>query len=198
MELTSFIHEVVNNHSYMDVWRKLNEDNRYFNWYRGYTRMTPPEYHSYLGDLYYIDSSALSGVVTTEHFGEQFRQDIVQKKIYYEVIINPPDNFLLDENITLHLKLQMVAMAGHGIETMHIMPDLYNLEPTDVYLKVSPPVTHTFQFQRDILSEDLSQVRMDIMPGFKISWHYTGNDGIELDKETKNRIVPKENLELVK
>ena len=198
-ELTNFIYEVVNNHIYMDVWRKLNEDNSYFNWYHGYTRLTPPENHSHFGDLYKIDSSALSGVVTTEHFGEKFQQDIVQKKIYYEVIINPPDNFLLDENITLHFKVQMVAMAGQGgLETMFIMPDLYELEPTDVYLKVSPPVTHTFQFQRNILSEDLSHVRMDIMPGFKISWHYTGNDGIDLGKETNNRIVPIENHELVK
>ncbi len=198
--LRGFIFDVINDHVYMDEWTKLNEDNRYFNWYHGYTKMMPPENHPHLGNTYEINSHALSGVVTTQYFGEQFQKDVIEKKVYYPVVINPPENFLLDENITLHIQLEVVSIAGHAEESIFIFPGFKLLELKDAYFNVSPPVKHMIQFKREIELEDLTKVRMDVMPGFRLRWHYTSNNGTELDKETQNypRTVPQENHELVK
>ena len=195
-ELWEFIYEVINDHVYMDEWTKLNEDNRYYNWYHGYTKMMPPENHSFFGNTYQINSDALSGVVTTEYFGGKFQKDVIEKKVYYPIVINPPENFLLDENITLHILLEVVSMAGHGEESIFMLPGFKVLELKDAYFNVSPPVQHTFQFKRDIELEDLTKVRMDIMPGFKLSWHYTSKNGTKLDNYPRK--APQENQELVK
>ena len=104
----------------MDEWTKLNEDNRYFNWYQGYTVIKPPENHQYLGNSHQIESSALSGVVTTKYFGDDFQKDLIQQgKVYYPVTVIPPENFISDENITLHIKPgaksgQKLVMHGKG------------------------------------------------------------------------------------
>ena len=40
-ELHSFFIEIVDENCYMDDWDKLFEENRFFNWYYGYTVITP-------------------------------------------------------------------------------------------------------------------------------------------------------------
>ena len=179
-ELNSFIYDVVNNHVYMDEWTKLNEENRYFNWYQGYTLFSLPYHHPFLGNSHQIDSSALSGVVTTEFFGDMFQKDLIEKKAFYQVTVSPPENLIFDENITLHLKVEIERIAGHSGEQMYITPGFNELELNYANFNVSPPVQYSFQFQRGISSDKLSKVKMDIMPGFKISWHYTNNNGTEI------------------
>lgn len=180
IELNSFIYEVVNNHVYMDEWTKLNEDNIFSNWYQGYTIFSPPKNHPFFGNSHFLDSSALSGVVTTEFFGDTFQEDKIEKKASHQVTVSPPENLILDENITLHLKVEIERIAGHSGEQMYITPGFYQLELNDANFNVSPPVQYSFSFQRDISSDKLSKVKMDIMPGFRISWHYTSNNGTEL------------------
>ena len=99
--------------------------------------------------------------------------------IYYCISI------LLDENITLHIQLEVVSIAGHAEESIFIFPGFKLLELKDAYFNVSPPVKHMIQFKREIELEDLTKVRMDVMPGFRLRWHYTSNNGTELDKETQ-------------
>ena len=102
--------------------------------------------------------------------------------------------------ITLHIKVQIIPIGGDGRDKIFILPGYYELEQNDAYFKVSPPVQYMFQYSRDISSDELSKVKMDIMPGFKVSWHYSCNNGTELDIGTRHisRIVPKENQELVR
>ena len=46
---------------------KLEEENRYHNWYHGYTAVRLPYWHSYSGLRYLITSSATTGSVKTQH-----------------------------------------------------------------------------------------------------------------------------------
>ena len=198
-KLHSFINDVVDNHVYMDKWTKLNEDNKFFNWYHGYTKFDPPENHPFFGFDHNVDSSALSGVVTTEYFGDEFQKDMIEKHVYYVVNVVPPKN-LINENMTLHLKVEMVRIAGYDGEKM-FQPGFNELKQNKAYFTVSPPVNQTFQFKRNIKLEELSKVKMEKMPGFKISWHYTSSNGVEYENEKINNIsrrLPKENQELVK
>ena len=200
-DLHSFFNDVVDNHVYLDKWTTLNEDSRYYNWYHGYTMIKPPENHSYFGITHRIDSSALSSLVKTEYFGDSFQKDLIKPgKVYYPVTIIPPENFILDENITLHIKVEIVRLGGDGGGKIFVLPGFYVLELNDAYFNVSPPVKYSFQYSREISSEELSKVKMDIMPGFRVSWHYTSNNGTELEDKTRNisRMMPKENQDFVK
>ena len=196
-DLQSFINDVVDNHVYLDKWTQLNEENRYFNWYHGYTKFLPPVNSIFFGKTHTIESSALSGVVTTENFGDVFQKDMIEKKAFYRVTVSPRDNFSLDPNVTLHIKVEIERIAGYSKENMFITPGFYKLELNNAFFNVSPPVEYSFQYQRDISPEELSQVKMDIMPGLRVSWHYTSNNGTELIELGKPTLKPTQKLEYI-
>ena len=93
-----------------------------------------------------------------------------------------------------------MRLGGDGGGRIFVLPGIYVLELNDASFNVSPLVKYSFQYSREISSEELSKVKMDIMPGFRVSWHYTSNNGTELKDKTRNisRMMPKENQELVK
>ena len=61
---------------------KLNEKDRFYNWYHGYTEIRLPFHHEFFDrQQFYIDTTATSGEVTTQFFGEKFQPKLVEKNI---------------------------------------------------------------------------------------------------------------------
>ena len=79
-ELTNYAVEMLYDHLLDNIMRsmsKLEEDNRYYKWYHGYTGMELPYYDShYAGRLSYRKrTAALSGTISTQNFGDKFDAD---------------------------------------------------------------------------------------------------------------------------
>ena len=53
---------------------------------------------------------------------------------------------------------------------------LIDADQTTVYKNFTPPGSyHTLYFEQDVSSdEELDQQKLDVMPGFELSWWYTG------------------------
>ena len=69
----------------------IQEDNRYYNWYYGYTDVTLPSVDSDDSQLTYsLSTNATSGKMYTKYFGENYDPNKMVKNIYYRVKIRPP------------------------------------------------------------------------------------------------------------
>ena len=96
----------------------FQEEDRYYNWYYGYSQIRRTYTDKYGVQNYQIITSATSGVVTTQYFGEQFKKGLVEKKAWFFVYVYPPDSAKNNKNVTLHFNLEKVSMTGlsHGFD----------------------------------------------------------------------------------
>ena len=72
-------------------WAKLQEEDRFYNWYHGYTQLKLPyDYVDYkYNEILTLDTftSATSGVVSTQYYGEEFQSELVERIIKYRVFV---------------------------------------------------------------------------------------------------------------
>ena len=168
-------------------WTKLNEKDRFYNWYQGYTAIQRP-YYSYTGLNIKIETSATSGVIFTKYYGEKYQPDLVERKLQYSIFVYPPESVLNNENVTLHFKVEKVLMKGikfkDWVEINRIRHDGYN---NTVLKNFTPPSASRFiRSRRDMSSKNIEQLKLDVMPGFRFSWWYTGH-GVEIKPYPKFR-----------
>ena len=169
-----------------DIFGKLNEENRYFNWYNGLSEVKSLNFHSYYGLQYFIDTTALSGSVTTQYYGQRYQADLVDKFIEFKVFIHPSETDQKD-NITLHFQLEKVAIRDVSSDRF----DRYKIDGYDGTIepdtmKVYTNITNTLLVRipwtrkkkmhlwRYVGKNDLESNSMEKMPGFRFRWWYTG------------------------
>ena len=96
--------------TFMQNLTKIQEDNRFYNWYRGYSEISLPSEDKYKGFTYRISSGAATGVVKSQNFGEAFNEDLLGKKVYYNARVVPPENIQKNGNVTLHIKIEKLSI----------------------------------------------------------------------------------------
>ena len=177
---------------------KLHEEGRLFNWYHGYTRVTSSEYDNLevLGiDIY---TSATSGVVTTQFYGEQFKPELVDKSLEYSVTVFSPPSTMNNENVTLHFKVEKVSMKVSPLQSTGVYFSMGGdvLVPDEMtgYKNFTPPGFNRFmEFARQVVTEEVESQTLHVMPGFRFSWWHTGPVGspekIYKNKEENKQFV---------
>ena len=184
-ELYEYAVELIDEHLYMDPWNRLHEENRFYNWYSGFTPIyKEPHYDVNNYYNYILVTSAPSGVITSENFGEKFQQNLVEKKIDYNIKFFPPRSVRYNSNVTLHVQLEKLSMTDLlggwddiGMDqSYHIETDmLYNQsdlvefktlgrDRTSVHESFTPPAhygaggsTRLTQFFREVSDEELRE-----------------------------------------
>ena len=206
-ELFKYAVEVINEDSFTaNNWTKLHEEDRFYNWYHGYTEITSPDYDVKLGLKLKIITAATSGVVTTEHFGEQLMSELIERKLYYLIEVSPPESVKRKKSVTLHFKMEKVSMAGLAKSSKDsvIIPgsDIPDTDQTSVYTNFTPPGEDSripffinsrqlMLLTRDVSSEDVEQMKLDVMPGFNFSWWYSGAE-VTPDNKYKDNDMSKQ------
>ena len=178
----------------------LKDEKRYYNWYHGYTRIMLPSYtNTFRYDVY---TSATSGHISTQHFGEKFDTHKVARNIAYKINIKPPpgarnsvtdqQNFFtfenLDEdatcndnneesNFTLHIEIEKISMKDLSGKDILVVGDNYPApEVMNTFCNITE-LGDTFvstRLERDVTLDDVKKQRLDAMPGFSINWYYLG------------------------
>ena len=187
-EMFKYAIEVIDENNFLEYnWNKLHEEDRFLNWYRGYTAITSPRispYYFYLENK--INTCATSGVISTLYFGEQFHPEQVERKHTCNINIRRPEYVKLDENVTLHYQVEKISMTVFDVtdETYDriIIRGLGNVatDITNAYKNFTPPGSNAWEYQSDMTlvrvmsSEQVEKQRLDLMPGFRFSWWYTG------------------------
>ena len=190
-EMFKFAVEVHNDDSFsQNNWTKLHEEDIFYNWYHGYTQIKSPVYSVYDYQLFLnIITGATSGVVTTQYYGEQFNSELVERKLVYKVSVYPPESVKGNENVTLHFKMEKVSMTGlawNSKDRIYMGREVLDAEQTISYRNFS--LYHGeyrfIKLFRDVNSEDVETQKLDLMPGFRLTWWYTGT-GAEVKPDNK-------------
>ena len=176
-------------------WSKLHEEDRFFNWYYGYTKINSPSY-MYEQWKYNIYAAATSGVVSTQFYGEKFMPRLVERKFQYMVFVSPPESIKNNTNVTLHFNLEQVRMTGLPSSSQEYLmmdgwePVIVDDQLTSAYTNFTPPQPDSGYRQiivvRDVTSEDIKRAKLNVMPGFRLSWWYTGAE-VTPDHTNKDR-----------
>ena len=187
-ELAEYALEVIQDQVYEEVMSNIsliNEENRYQNWYSGQTKISLPfwgkvgkgwcdfSWCKKVSLKYLIATSANSGVISTQYFGEAFNKSNLQKSFLNAVLLYKPLNVLQNENVTLHIEINRNKLKGvdkylWGVNDYDddVQNKIYNFTPPESFA--------SFAFLRDI-SEYQFNV-MDFMPGFTIQWKYSSKN----------------------
>ena len=177
-EMFKYALEVINEERFSQSWLELHEEDRVNNWYHGYTKIYPPSYDNANSLAISIYTSATSGFVTTQHYGDRFRSELVERKLRYVVNVHPPNSVSYNENVTLHFKVEKVSMIGlaKGSEdTVYMNANLDSYLKT-AYTNFTPPGQYKYlSLTRGVSSEEVETQKLDVMPGFRFIWWYSGD-----------------------
>ena len=173
-----FYNEIMVNHSIIEY------EEKYYNWYHRYTRLDLPFWQDKQLE-YPVYTSASRGIIKTKYFGEKFDVSKIEPNLRFSLIITTPPLAQSNENVTLYFEIEKVSLQdlSSGIELYYF--DGYGyLKSEDKYLtinKTAPAKSYYVNLDRKkIKGEYLRNMKLKLMPGFKIMWFYD-------DKEIKGK-----------
>ena len=177
----SYIYKILKNLS------KIEEENKFYNWYHGYTRIFKglPVWESDRQN-YNIFTSATSGSIKTQYYGYQYDPEKIEKKLFYRVTLYAPFWIVGNPDYTLTLEIEKVSMRVPP-DVMILQYGLsiskFDIENKLVVVNITKPSRTTIlSFSREA---DSSQIGMNTflgsIPGFNLKWNYNQY----FDPETK-------------
>ena len=110
---------------------KLEDSNRYYNWLGGYTEMGIPIYNPDEGISYTVNTSAVSGHISSQHFGRKFKAGDVERHNSFRINVYTPSSIKYDANVTLHFEIIKVSMNNlqSGYDNVYITYNNYIMNP---------------------------------------------------------------------
>ena len=126
-------------------------------------------------------------MITTQYFDEQYNPSLEKDFVYYGVGVYPPESVKNNKNVTLHFNLEKISRPGMSkgsFDDLKIDGRLLELELTSDSTNFTPPGPPTdsrFRYRwinlnRYYTKNDLKNIEIGRMPGFRLSWYYTGLD----------------------
>ena len=178
-ELANYAVEMLYDHLYDTVMRslsKLEESDRFYNWYHGYTQINLPLISSNGRVIYRMWTAASSGSVPTQYFGEEFDADKVETNLLYTVYVGTPASVRNNRNVTLHIDVEKVSLEDLSSGEDRVSQSINTIKETHTNYNYSPPrkSAYSFTLSRKVLPADVGKQKLDMMPGFRVRWHYSG------------------------
>ena len=188
-ELEHYAIELLQLDLYEHLMHRLNiihEDRRYYNWYIGDTKIELPrsEKKGYDANaiFYPFESSAVSGTLSSRHYGEKYDVEKIDRDFYFKISIWP--SFYVQylrnkykENIDLYLNIEKVSMQdlSSGYDTFFL--DEYKKPETEYITKTSKnpsnkKVAISVKVRRKVSEEEASKFKLNLLPGFNMTWYY--------------------------
>ena len=172
-ELLEYAIETIQERFYEDILAnlsKVEDPDRFYNWYHGYTKMIYPTYQ--INQLSYtIETTATSGNISTQYFGDNFNADKVDGSIYVRIGIDFPKSAIRG-NTTAQVDIEKEIMTEFNkFDVMRV----YYLETIDADLSYwSKNFTRSFKIylDRQLSKADFQNLGLDLMPGFRMRWKF--------------------------
>ena len=195
-ELIDYSLDVIQEELYKEVMAnlsKLEDPDRFYNWYHGYTTIKYPFYDVFtksgeeLGRLVYkVHTSATSGNISTQHFGNPFDANKKDDNIYVEIKVFVPISVWGNRSIA------MFVYIDKNDTTMLSMPYFEELKEPDrgdwsKNISVISLGVQSYYYPYDI--EDCyffiwNELKDEKIPDFRFSWNY--NKHLVPDNITKH------------
>ena len=170
----------------------LQDNDMYYNWYRGYAKIDLPSFDYGLDDplvTFTLNSHASSGVVLTDYFGQKISFNKLRKRIDHNLKINIPSDCIL------HLEVEKVSIgsisSSDGYDEFRINGELMEPELTTLDKNFTGESVN-IELNRNVLEEDMDRLKLDFFPGFRIEWNTTKIGGCVSKDFYKNSFLTKE------
>ena len=207
VELQNFASELLYKDLHDTIMRNLSmleESNRFYNWYHGFTELELPFYQFrhclYWGFekcqmFYSISTVATSGSISTKYFGEKFDANKVEREITYDVDIYVDPLVSNNPNVTLHVEIEKNAINVKDLSTGDETYDTYHDNSIIASTNFTPPGGEkSFELDRGVSLQEMENQKMNLMPGFRITWYYTGIEDKQPYREWSNTFVRKSSI----
>ena len=175
-ELTQYAVGLIQDQVYQDVMQNISlieEENRYYNWYMGYTQIVPPFWGqstcsqkdcSEQKFRYDLMTTATHGNISTKYFRDRLDINKIEKDFRFRVSITPPEKHVDNKNVTLFVKVEKNLLKG--FDSLFTRND-------KLTTSISPPNSnHWVIYQRKISKDGINDINMELMPGFRLEWYY--------------------------
>ena len=150
---------------------KVEDPDQYYNWYHGYSKVQYPYHSNKLN--YYVDTSALSGNLSTKYFEQKFEAEKVDANIQIWIEFNVPDS-ANETTVILEIEKRTIKEVN---ENDQMIFDCYNcvIDADLTYWSkniTNPSSVHYIKLIRKVSQDDIRNTNLDKMPGFRLSWKY--------------------------
>ena len=121
----------------------------------------------------------------------------MERKLKFWIGVYPPKSARLNKNVTLHFKVEKISMRGlaRGSEDYGYLPvrglGYLPSDQTTAYLNITPANNANFALYRKVSCLDVNHQRLDVMPGFRLTWWYTGAE-VTPDNKYKDEEMTKQ------
>ena len=127
-----------------------------------------------------MSTGASSGSLTTQYFGEKFDAAKVETYFVYTFNIFPPSSVRNNTNATLHLEVEKVSMEALSSGRDVLIVAETKVERSHSSFNLTSPTGqwamdfYSVEFGREVLLADIMKQTLQTMPGFRVTWHYSG------------------------
>ena len=187
-ELANYAVEMLYDHLYDNIMKnlsKLEDNDRYYNWYHGYTAIQLPLFDPKNDSVnYYVHTAASSGSISTQYFGEQFDADKVETGPFrYRINVYPPASVRNNPNVTLHLHFEKVSLeylertktGKLGYDDLSV--GNMTVETSHKSINFPAPISNKqILLQRKVIPADVRKQKLHVMPGLRFNWYYSGTE----------------------
>ena len=173
---------------------KLEDPDRYFNWYHGYTDIQIPFFNHINDEFWYrFHSTATSGNISTKYFGDQFdaeKVDVGMLNLYMSITV--PQSIKGDKNTVIMINLDKISLKD-GYESI-LMPAFgtidkdtkhYSQNYSGQYFTNIPNNMLFISYGRIVA--DTAKMKLDKVPGLRLTWMYNK----EVEKVSMFQMMPK-------
>ena len=199
-KLLDFAMDVISDEFYQEMMTnlsKLEDHDRYYNWYHGFTQITYPYYNEDKNELNFdVATFATSGNISTKYFGANFDAVKFDANIYIGITVNvPPRREWGDGDTTLILNIQKNSIKEFSnndkISFCNIFTEI-DADLTEWNKNITNPRRNVYSIKlnRDVSKDDLNNIALDTMPGFIFTWNY--DKDLEPDAHYRNVEITKQ------
>ena len=198
-ELLDYAMDVIEDHYSKEIMAnlsKIQDPDRYYNWYQGYTQVVYPYFDHNVRQLAInMETTAISGNISTQYFGEKFDAEKVDGLITGSIRIHIPNvpnvtdydsdivfmvsiekNTILDFSSADWIGSYTVGGTGYQYLDAETTQFSINYSMKDLYLDNQKNwYMYTSGFSRYLSKEHIQSLEMDMMPGFRLTWKFNGH-----------------------
>ena len=170
-ELNKFIIDEIHDPYFESIMKNLNafyEENRFYNWYHGFTKIECP-YKTFLKInrmktsviKMKTDTTTPFGTVSTPYYGNKYNESLYEPIEYY-IKIYVPHSLVTDKNFTLFWRESVID----GSNKIKIKERNYTSVNMISYSRIHKFLGGYTSFNQDIKDKKY------LMPGLQLQWHY--------------------------
>ena len=160
---------------------KVEDPDRYYNWYHGYTQIEFPFYDPYNNKLQFeVSSSATVGNISIQHFNESFDPNKVDGHIEISIYVFNHKNV---ESLKIYeinfVKVSYFDAFDEDKEDFLVDGSYYSYSESNNYnmnVTTGPdligPFSNSIVLRRDISTKFIKKLNISHTPGFSLKWKY--------------------------